>query len=515
MLLMTRIQDGRSTTEAQSVIRLRIFVLVSAIFLILSPAANVYGTHSDWNAGHRLISTWAKSYGGIANDGSFAIQATKDGGYAVTGMTVSFGAGLGDLWVLRLNQDGKILWQRTYGPGVGESIKETSNGGFIVVGLRYAPCCPMWILKLDTFGNVGWQRGLQLGGGVAYDVEETIEGDFVVAGDCVTDPLQSTNACVVRLDSIGNVTWQRAYGGGGITGLTQAFSMDQTLDNGYVIAGETVLVPTQQRNMWVSKLAANSTIEWQYAYGGLGISFADSIKHTLDGGYIVGGRSPSGDAWILKLNSIGAIVWQTSFKAGGLDTALHVEPTRDGGYVVGGDISLGAAAMLLKLNSTGGLIWQRIFGMSTAIGASIYSVHETRDGGYVAAGWLYPASKGKGDVWVLKLDSVGRCCPGIILNLTGTVTKSQATVSATSVTAQTTHASVMTLTTSYSTTNATVTIQCAVQHQISNPDHGDDSVNGDSNNHERKSESKGEDSHYLREIISSAIDSWIRLLELN
>jgi hypothetical protein len=98
---------------------------------------------------------WQKTYGGPSGDGAYSIQQTTDGGYIVAGWTSSFGAGNGDIWVLKLDPNGDVQWQKTYGGPSGDgaySIQQTTDGGYIVAGAVYLD---IWILKLDANGDIG------------------------------------------------------------------------------------------------------------------------------------------------------------------------------------------------------------------------------------------------------------------------------------------------------------------------------------------------------------------------
>ena len=106
---------------------------------------------------------WAKSYGGASSDGAFSIQQTADGGYVVAGFTNSFGAGGADFWVLKLRGNGTIQWQKTYGAGgdVALSVQQTADGGYVVAGFTDsfgAGVGDFWVLKLHGDGTIQWQK---------------------------------------------------------------------------------------------------------------------------------------------------------------------------------------------------------------------------------------------------------------------------------------------------------------------------------------------------------------------
>ncbi len=154
--------------------------------------------------------------------------------------------------------------------------------------------------------------------------------------------------------------------------------------------------------------------EWAETYGGTGIDWAYSIQQTSDGGYVVAGSTSSfgdtyGDVWILKLDSNGDIEWQKTYGGDDWDLANSIRQTSDGGYVVAGrTLSFGAGyrdVWILKLDSNGDIEWQKTYGGDN--GETISSIQQTSDGGYVVAGVTGSFGAGLSDFWILKLDSNG------------------------------------------------------------------------------------------------------------
>jgi hypothetical protein len=155
---------------------------------------------------------WAKTYGGGYSDVARSIQQTSDGGYIVAGWTLSFGAGGLDFWVLKLDASGQVQWQKTYGGGysdVARSIQQTSDGGYIVAGWTLsfgAGNYDVWVLKLNASGNVVWQK--TYGGGsddYAESIQQTSDGGYIVAGETWSFGAGSADFWVLKLDANGNV----------------------------------------------------------------------------------------------------------------------------------------------------------------------------------------------------------------------------------------------------------------------------------------------------------------------
>ena len=318
---------------------------------------------------------WANTYGGSSDDYTYSIQQTSDGGYIVAGYTNSFGAGGTDVWVLKLDANGNVQWQKTYGGSSDDyaySIQQTSDGGYIVAGYTEsfgAGYADVWVLKLDANGNVQWQKTYGGSGwDEAYSIQRTLDGGYIVAGWTDSFGAGGTDAWVLKLDANGNVQWQKTYGG---SRDDYANSIQQTSDGGYIVAGWTYSFGAGYADVWVLKLDANGNVQWQKTYGGTYDDYANSIQQTSDGGYIVAGVTKSfiagnADVWVLKLDASGNVQWQKIY---GYEPGDFIPYSRND---------------------------------------SANSIQQTSDGGYIVAGYTKSSGTGNADVWVLKLDSNGK-----------------------------------------------------------------------------------------------------------
>jgi len=322
-----------------------------------------------------LNAQWAKTYGGSEDDYAFSIQQTSDGGYVVAGVTESFFDESADIWILKLASDGTIEWQKTYGRDHGDgaySIQQTSDGGYVVAGYYPSVGWNIWVLKLSSDGNIEWQKYYRGN----YDqergrsIQQTTDGGYIVASDPVhwDQPESDYDISVSKLTSNGDIEWYKTYRG---SENDHAYSIQQTTEGGYVVAGETESFGAGNSDIWILKLASDGTIEWQKTYGGYASDGANSIRQTVDGGYVVAGQSNSfgagnSDIWVLKLASDGTVEWQKTYGGSQKDDAYSIQQTSDGGYVVAGQTdSFGAGSIdiwVLKLASDGTVEWQKTYG---------------------------------------------------------------------------------------------------------------------------------------------------------
>jgi len=208
-------------------------------------------------------SEWVIAIGGSDDDYAWSIQQTSDGGYILAGYTESFGSS-NDAWILKLDANGNVQWQKAYGGTSydwGILIQQTSDGGYIVAGETNSfgsGWGDAWILKLDANGNVEWQKAY---GGSNYDwansIQQTSDGGYIVAGETYSFGSGFGDAWILKLDANGNVEWQKAYGG---SNRDDGNSIQRTSDGGYILAGYTESFGSSN-DAWILKLDSNGDIQ--------------------------------------------------------------------------------------------------------------------------------------------------------------------------------------------------------------------------------------------------------------
>lgn len=366
-----------------------------------------------------LNAQWARTYGTDEDENAFCIQRTNDGGYIVagkTGIEKYDGRGLiqpgQDIWIAKLSSDGKIEWQKIYGDDATDEvhfIQQTSDGGFIFGGRIgvLGGLSSFSIIKLSPNGDIEWQKnyGDDSVNKVAYSLQQTIDGGYIVAGT------QTSGILILKLYFDGSVEWSKTYRGS-IDGKPSFIQL--TSDRGFIVAGYTTSSWAGESDIWILKLASDGTIEWQKTYGGSESERAYSIQQTNDGGYIVAGLILSfgagqPDFWVLKLSSEGDIEWNKTYGGSESETAYSIQQTFDGGYVVAGETeSFGAGykdIWILKLSIWGDIEWQKTYGGRKNETASF--IQQTFDGGYIVAGSTETYGVGERDILILKLLSNG------------------------------------------------------------------------------------------------------------
>lgn len=366
-------------------------------------------------------SIWAKIYGDAQDEEAFAAKRTPDGGFIVGGTTASFGAGRQDFWILKTNANGAVQWQRAYGGEESEflmAMEQTSDGGYIAVGSTHSfgeGRRNLWVLKIDADGELEWQNAY--GGsnvdGPAAAVQQTTDGGYITGGFTYSFGTGG-DLLVLKLDPLGNIEWQRNYGGTGAERRLE--NVRQTGDGGYILLSTSTSFTADGSALWVLKIDPLGAIQWQRVYPG-DHADAEDIQLTDDGGYIVvaesSARPADPDYWVLKLEEDGDIEWQKAYGGTGDEDVQPIRQTSDGGYVVGGSTnSFGAGdsdVWLIKLDAAGNVEWQKTHGGSRD--EDLISLEQVSEG-YIAAGWTQSFGADDKDLLLLRLNRGGglSCC---------------------------------------------------------------------------------------------------------
>lgn len=447
-----------------------VFSILQIIFLAL-----IASKLSVSNCYSQPTIQWQKCLGGSLDELVASTRQTTDGGYIVSGWSksndgnVSGNHGDSDMWIIKLDPTGNIQWQKSLGGTLEEhayDIRQTSDGGYIVAGRSYSNdgdvsgnngIANFWIVKLDPFGNIQWQKCL--GGSsveTALSIQQTIDGGYIVAGEAASNDGDVSGShggiydmWVVKLNSIGNIEWQKCFGG---TGIDFEAKVLQINSQSYILLGHTfsnngnISGNHGSDDYWVAKLDSIGNIIWQKCLGGTGNDYPKTIQLTHDNGFILCGQSNSTDGdvsgnhgdydyWIVKLDSVGNIQWQRSLGGTGDDEAYSIYQTNDNGYVIAGFSSStngdvignhgGWENWVVKLDSTGSIQWQKCLGgTGNEYG---FDISQTSDGGYITSGDTrsnngdVSGNHGGNDLWVVKLNPVGLPMSTPIFNLSASL----------------------------------------------------------------------------------------------
>jgi hypothetical protein len=294
----------------------------------------------------------ARTYGDTAYDRGQAVVETSDGGYVVVGYTTSYGAGGTDVYAIRTDSQGDALWTRTYGGAgsdEGYGIAETSDGGFVIAGSTQSYGSgdyDVYLVRVDSDGNMLWKKTF---GGEESDrgraVILTANGGFLVAGSNESETPGTSDFYLIRTDPNGNQVWMRTYGG---SDSDEAYSVIQTTDSGYLAVGSTRSYGAEGINIYLIKTNPSGDTVWTKTYGGSEIDEARSVVRTDDGGYCIAGYTMSygasaSDVYLLKIDSHGDSLWAMMIGGDEYDEAFSIDQSSDGSLIVTGyTLSYGA-----------------------------------------------------------------------------------------------------------------------------------------------------------------------------
>lgn len=392
-----------------------------------------------------------------ASDGSiFVMGNTGSADGDVTGTQ-----GIQDIWLVKLSGQGALLWERTYGGSGSENsirhLRQTPDGGFMFHGLTSSVDGDVtdlngpggqdhWIVKLDADGDIEWNRTLG-GSGDEYgiDVLPTPDGGYVVNfayarsndGDVVNNHGED-DMWLVKLNATGAIVWSLTVGGS-----EQDPGMDAAvLANGdIVILGHTEStdgdIPENQGgyDILLAKVSSGGALLWTRTYGGSLNETASDLVPLEDGGFLVMASANSNDGdvtgahggqdmWVLKVDANGDLLWQRTFGGSGFEMGILAEPTDDG-YLLCGSTFSGDGNIeghhgerdlwLAQVDEQGDLVWQRCLGGTGADQAVLRA--ELEDGSLVAFGYTVSnngdvsGNHGGRDLWVVKLKVNGTAEP--------------------------------------------------------------------------------------------------------
>ncbi len=397
------------------------------------------------NAQSQAILQWETTMGGSFNDKANAIASCRDGGVIVVGKTeskdgdIKKNIGKYDFWIVKLNEDGNMVWQKNYGDEDFDSaneVIENKEGDYIIAGWSNSihpkhkgmiDGHDTWILKLNSKGEQIWLKEFKKKAST-HKLIEIQNKQYLLIGYSEDD----NGNWIYRLDANGEFIEEINLGKNKID-VGRCF--EQT-DNGYIVAG----VLSSQKNLKIDKndnldlgilkLNKNFQVEWERNLGGSKNDYVSSVLVDPNGDFVFAGSSFSSDGdvdnnnnrkgwnfWILKIDKNGKLLWETILGGNAGEEATGIENSAEGGYIISGwtqssdgDIDSnngGTDAWIVKLDNNGEMLWEQTFGGSEE--DLPLSVVATGKGAYAVAGFSRSQSgdvkknQGRSDFWVFKI----------------------------------------------------------------------------------------------------------------
>ncbi len=286
---------------------------------------------------------WEQSFGGSEDDrGSYVIQ-TNDNGYLIAGNTRSHSNGKTDVWLIKTDVNGEKVWDKTFGYGEfdsGSEIIQTNDGGYMMVGnvnTSGGGLGDVWIIKLDIDGNKLWDKTFGgIGHNSGHSILQTLDGGYIILGSIwVPNETDSYDVLLIKTDSNGEMQWDKKYHG---TDSDIGWSIRQTSDGNFIVLGLTKSGRGSD-DIWLFKIDNTGEMLWDNTFGGVGQNRGYSLRQTSDGGYIIAGDTPKNsrmEALLIKTDSNGIMEWNKTYGGLGNDIFFSVRQTDDGGYILTG-----------------------------------------------------------------------------------------------------------------------------------------------------------------------------------
>lgn len=287
---------------------------------------------------------WTKTYGGSNADMINSIRETSDGGYIAAGYTNSFGQGMSDIFVLRLNNLGEIVWSKVMGGTSYDalySIEEAPGGDFIAAGSSssFISGSAIYLLRFSPIGDTLWTKVYSTNGDEYASDLKILRSDssFVIAGLQVT--ANGRKALAAKFDKNGNILWAKNHGASPLS-LEEGTAITLLPDKGFLLVGSSnKFTSPNQYNMYAVKLDSMGAHKWSKCYGGSASEFATSVDTVSGGGYVIAGNSYGlgEDYYIIKTDTSGNTLFSKFFRAVNSDLEIPYAITETStGFAIAG-----------------------------------------------------------------------------------------------------------------------------------------------------------------------------------
>lgn len=314
----------------------------------------------------------------------------------------------------------QVTFQKSYGDignDEGFGAQQTSDGGYVIAGMSTSIAGSMgdfYIARTDVYGNLLWAK--TYGTAIfesATSVQQTSDNGFIIAGYQTGQAGNTYDGCLVKTDSMGTMLWSKVIGG---PLNDEIFSVQQTYDGGYILTGWThSFLAGGNTDMFLVKTDTGGNILWSKIFGGSGMDFGHSVMQTSDSSYVVCGTwtagGGSGTAALIKMDENGNVIWSKAYwNTEEIFGATSVRQTTDGGFIMCGSLLQPGTfffsdAFLLKTDAVGNLSWAKSY---RGINQEWFnSVYQSNDGGYIAAGGSNSFGAANTDFFIMKTDMAG------------------------------------------------------------------------------------------------------------
>jgi hypothetical protein len=287
---------------------------------------------------------WTKTFGGANYDNGYSVIQTNDGGFIMAGTADGIGIGYSDFLLVKLDSIGNTEWLKLFGgiyQEVCHSVQQTSDGGYIMAGTATgfgAGNQDIYVVKTDTSGDVLWSK--TFGGGsndLGECIRQTTDGGYIICGTAASFDTSNYSLYLIRTDANGDSLWTKIIKDG--INSFNGINVQQTTDGGFVITGNYYYYMPTNYNIYLTKIDSSGNLLWFRKFGGNISEIAYCVQQTMDGGFVITGGTYSGsqaDGFLIKTDTSGNLTWNKTYGGGNYDAFYSMQQTSDNGYILSG-----------------------------------------------------------------------------------------------------------------------------------------------------------------------------------
>nr|MBN2276625.1 hypothetical protein [candidate division Zixibacteria bacterium] len=287
---------------------------------------------------------WQRNYGGGGSDDAAKIIISRDHNLVVVGSSSSTPDGQSDIYLFKVNREGELIWDRMLGGHDyedGSDVIELPDGGLAVIGTTRsygAGNTDIYLARLNKDGEILWEKTF---GGADLDHGSALTlipgGDFLILGWSKSFGNQREDFYLARVNHSGSLVWQKTFGG---PGIDYAMSLTTTHGNGCVFTGRTTSEKTEAQVISLYNIDSLGNVLWNKTYDDLGDGGGNAVIRSSDSSCILTGwynsKKARGEIPLINVGSGGVSIWGRSYGGVGEDTGWDIIPTRDGGHFIVG-----------------------------------------------------------------------------------------------------------------------------------------------------------------------------------
>lgn len=361
---------------------------------------------------------WVSYFGGGGNDRFRALVREDDGGFLAVGSYNPSDTTNGELYLVRADAEGGLLWERTHSSGAVEKAKGVDrmpDGGYVVAGYMIPDGLvnsDALVLRFDADGQLLWTvtYGGPAESNFAFRARSVHDG-IIVSGITRTTPFEQRDAFLLKLTPDGETVWSQTYGG---PMCERATALEVTSDGGYLIGGLTCSMGAGGTDAWLVRTTAQGLMLWQQAYGGAGDEELYGLRLLPGGDVLFAGRTGSSydnsdsDVYVVRTDSEGALLDEFSYGLPHANEWAQDIRFAGGHFVIAGGanrFAMGSQVLLIGITPHGDLLWVETFGGEGEDEA--YAIDRLPGEGFIVGGVASPNPGLPGDPFLMRLTPEG------------------------------------------------------------------------------------------------------------